>query len=233
MYGFKNCLKADKPHMLVLKRLFSPCVVLFAPLQKDDKSKPRVPRINGQIRARDVTVIDEHGKRVSDKMGLGAAIDMAKQRHMDLVEVSSISKPHPICKFMSSHERYEKGKKAEKLRKELQRDMEKEFRLGSNIEDYDLTMRIQRMKFYLEKGYALKLLVNLRRAASKLEKSVDKQSHVLHKIEEELKSAGRTLGEPKPARGGRALEVIWRSKSKPIKPEKSTEAPTTSPNEKT
>jgi translation initiation factor IF-3 len=184
--------------------------------ERSDRNKPRIQRINEKIGAKEVTVIDEHGKKVSDNMKLKVAIEMAQQRNMDLVEVSSTS-DRSICKFISSKERYEKDKKVEKLRKEALRCMEKEFQFGSNIADYDLMMRLERVKAYLEKGYTMKLFVNLRRTSSNPEIAKDKQAHVLEKIEETLKSVGQTMNEPRSARGGRALEVIWRLKSKTAK----------------
>ena len=69
------------------------------------------------------------------------------------------------------------------------------------------------MKSYLEKGYTVKLLVNLRRSNSKNEKAVDKQSHVINEVDQSLHEiARRQEEEPKSVRGGRALEIIWRPK---------------------
>jgi translation initiation factor IF-3 len=178
--------------------------------------KMKFQRINEQILVNEVTVIDEQGKRIGDKVDLSTALALARERHRDLVEVSSLSPSHSVCKLITPQERYEKEKKMEKLLKRSYRDMGKEFRLGSNIAEYDLARQLEHMKSYLEKGYTIKLLVNLRRTtSSKMETAIDKQSHVVREADKSLGEIGRRQEEePKSVRGGRALEIVWRPRDK-------------------
>ena len=57
------------------------------------------------------------------------------ERHRDLIEVSSLSTSHSICKLITPQERYEKEKKLEKLMKHAHRDMGKEFRMDPILQN--------------------------------------------------------------------------------------------------
>src|SRR5262249_12294601 len=73
-------------------------------------------RINGQIRARAVRVIDSDGGQLG-VMGPDEALRIAQQRELDLVEVAPTASP-PVCRIMDYGKfRYAQKKKAQESRK--------------------------------------------------------------------------------------------------------------------
>jgi len=54
--------------------------------------------VNGQIKSKDVRVIDENGKQLGI-VALSEAFDLARARSLDLVEIAPTAKP-PICRLV-------------------------------------------------------------------------------------------------------------------------------------
>ena len=74
------------------------------------------PRINHQIRAQQVRLIDEDGTQLGVK-NIDEAIRTAQDRGKDLVEVAPMANP-PVCKVVDfSKYRYEKEKQKKEARK--------------------------------------------------------------------------------------------------------------------
>jgi translation initiation factor IF-3 len=63
-----------------------------------EKDQPRETRVNESIQAREVRLIDEHGEMLG-VMSPARALEIARQRELDLVEVGPNFRP-PICKLM-------------------------------------------------------------------------------------------------------------------------------------
>ncbi len=63
-----------------------------------EKDQPRETRINERIQAREVRLIDEQGEMLG-VMSLARALQIARQRELDLVEVGPNFQP-PLCKLM-------------------------------------------------------------------------------------------------------------------------------------
>lgn len=55
-------------------------------------------RVNGRIRAREVRVIGEQGEQLG-VMSLAAALQLARSRGVDVVEIAPRAKP-PICRIV-------------------------------------------------------------------------------------------------------------------------------------
>ena len=90
--------------------------------------------INEQIRFREVQVIDDEGNKLG-KMETSKAIDLAMDKNLDLVLVSS-NPENPVCKFMNYGKYKFEQAKREKESKKKQKTFElKEIRVTPNIED--------------------------------------------------------------------------------------------------
>ena len=78
--------------------------------------KNQGPRINGMIRVKEVNVVGDNG----DQLGVlltQDAINMAQDRHLDLVEVAPNSNP-PVCRVMDySKFKYQQSKRAQEAKK--------------------------------------------------------------------------------------------------------------------
>jgi translation initiation factor IF-3 len=154
------------------------------------------PFINNQIRAARVRLIDETEKQVG-VVSLGEAIQMARERNLDLIQVTERIEP-PVCKIMEygkylySLQKREKGvKKSSEI---------KGIRLGFNISPHDLEIKANLAEKFLKKGNRVKINMILRgreKGFSELAKEKIKQfaeilgKKVPIKVEKELKKESR------------------------------------------
>ena len=89
-------------------------------------------RINQQIRAKEVRLIDVDGTQ--DVVPIARALEIATQRSLDLVEVAATAVP-PVCRIMDYGKyRYMQRKKAAESRKKSTRVQVKEVKLGSRTD---------------------------------------------------------------------------------------------------
>ena len=117
--------------------------------------------INGQIRVREVQVIDEEGKQLG-KMDTRQAIDMAMDKSMDLVLVSG-NLDNPVCKIMDYGKYKFEQSKREKESKKKQKIAElKEIRVTPNIDEHDFSFKLKNAKKFLESGDKVKITVRFR-----------------------------------------------------------------------
>src|SRR5579859_6625798 len=79
-------------------------------------NRPRETRINERVRAREVRLIDEEGQMIG-VMTSAQALGLARERNVDLVEVSPMAVP-PVCKLMDyGRFKYEQAKRENEARK--------------------------------------------------------------------------------------------------------------------
>ena len=117
--------------------------------------------INGQIRVKEVQVIDEEGKQLG-KMITREAIDMARDKDMDLVLVSGNTN-NPVCKIMDYGKYKFEQAKREKESKKKQKTVElKEIRLTPNTEEHDFNFKSKNARKFLESGDKVKITVRFR-----------------------------------------------------------------------
>jgi translation initiation factor IF-3 len=115
------------------------------------------PRVNKEIRAKEVQVIDSKGEN-QGVMPTQQALDRAKETELDLVEVGPKVSP-PVCKIMDfSKYLYEQNKKQRGNKKGKAKE-QKEFRFSPVIEKADIDHRVKRAKEYLDKGHPVKLVM--------------------------------------------------------------------------
>ncbi len=92
--------------------------------------------INRRIRAKDVLVIGEDGERLGI-LPIQQALQTARDRELDLVEVSSSSVP-PVCRLLDYGKyRYEQTKKEREARKSQKMTVLRDVRIRPNIKDHD------------------------------------------------------------------------------------------------
>ena len=117
--------------------------------------------INGQIRAREVQVIDEDGTQLG-KMDTRAAIDMAQDKSKDLALVSG-NLNNPVCKIMDYGKyKFEQSKREKESRKKQKVVDLKEIRVTPNIEKHDFDFKSKNAKKFLESGDKVKITVRFR-----------------------------------------------------------------------
>lgn len=117
--------------------------------------------INDQIRFKEVQVIDDEGNKLG-KMSTDEAIDLAMEKNLDLVLVSS-NPENPVCKFMNYGKYKFEQAKREKESKKKQKLVElKELRVTPNIEEHDFNFKTKNARKFLEDGNKVKITVRFR-----------------------------------------------------------------------
>jgi len=165
------------------------------------KKKPQTKRtfINYQIRASEVRVIDETGKQIG-VMPAAEALQMAKERNLDLIQVTEKAIP-PVCKIGDSGKFLYRLKKKERTAKPKGGEL-KGIRLGFKISDHDLETRAKQSEKFLKKGNKVRIEMRLRGRERALQgfarEKIEKFLGVLEKlvpikIERELKKQPRGL----------------------------------------
>lgn len=118
-------------------------------------------RINRQIRAREVFVIDADGVQ-KGVMNVFAAIELAEQAGLDLVEVSPNADP-PVCKILDFGKyRYEQEKRVREAKKNQTVIKIKEIRMQPKIEKHDLEFKTKFITEFLNEGNKVKISVRFR-----------------------------------------------------------------------
>lgn len=118
-------------------------------------------RVNERIRIREVRLIDEEGEQVGI-IQTRDALDMARERGLDLVEVAPNAVP-PVCRLMDYGKfRYEQSRRERESRKNQHVVRLKEVRIEPKIDDHDLATKGRQAAKFLDAGDKVKLTVLFR-----------------------------------------------------------------------
>ena len=116
-------------------------------------------RINEQIRAKEVRIVNEGGSTV---MPTRQALDMARSQGVDLVEISPNAQP-PVCriidysKFLYQQKKHAKEMKAKQVKVEV-----KEIRFGPQTDEHDYNFKLKHAKEFLDAGNKVRAYVFFR-----------------------------------------------------------------------
>lgn len=159
--------------------------------------------VNEKIKSKEVRLIDENGKQLGIVPTFDA-IRMARERDLDLVEVSPKTTP-PVCKIMDYGKyKYQIAKKAQEARKKQTVIQIKEMKLGLKIEEHDLGFKIRHMREFLEDGCKVKIVIMFR---GREILHMDMGEKLTGKIIESLKDVGEL--EQKPKFDGRNIVMVF------------------------
>jgi translation initiation factor IF-3 len=119
------------------------------------------PRINREIRAREVQLIDSEGKN-HGVVQLLDALGMAEQAGLDLVEIAPNSTP-PVCKILDyGRFRFAEQKKAAEARKKQKVVEVKEIKLRPGIDEHDYGVKMKAVHRFFEEGDKVKVTLRFR-----------------------------------------------------------------------
>ena len=125
------------------------------PVQKDG------PRINEEIRVREVQLIDATGHN-HGPTPIQTALDMAQTAGLDLVEIAPNSTP-PVVKILDYGKyKFQAQKKAAEARKKQKVVEVKEIKLRPMIDDHDYDVKMRSMKRFFEEGDKVKITLRFR-----------------------------------------------------------------------
>jgi translation initiation factor IF-3 len=125
------------------------------PVQKDG------PRVNEEIRAREVQLIDQTGHNLG-AIDIRSALEKAQEAGLDLVEIAPNSSP-PVCKILDYGKyKYQAQKKAAEARKKQKVVEVKEIKLRPMIDDHDYDVKMRSMQRFFEEGDKVKVTLRFR-----------------------------------------------------------------------
>ncbi|MDP3974911.1 MAG: translation initiation factor IF-3 [Candidatus Jorgensenbacteria bacterium] len=154
-------------------------------------------RINNQITARELRVIDADGTNLG-VMSFAEALKRAGAEALDLIEITASANP-PVARILSYDKfRYQKEKE-EKKQRQAERPRElKHVRITPRAAKNDLAVKARKASEFLEEGHKVELMIFLRgREKGKKERGLEKLKAFLpmiptpHTITMEPKFAGR------------------------------------------
>ena len=153
------------------------------------------PKVNLQIRAPQLRVIDENGQQLG-VLDTSSALNIAHEKELDLIEINPNSKP-PIAKIMDYGKymyREEKSGKSKKYKKSGLNEV-KTIKIGLKTGEHDLKVKSALADKFLQKNNKVRIEIFLKgreRAfrSMAVEKINSFLSHItqIHVIEDRLKS---------------------------------------------
>ncbi|MCR5723974.1 MAG: translation initiation factor IF-3 [Treponema sp.] len=165
-------------------------------------------RINEQIRVREIRLIDDEGEK-NGIMPTMEALRIAKDRDLDLVEVSPTANP-PVCKILDFGKyRFEQEKRLRDSRKNQKALKIKEIRMQPKIGSGDLDTKAKHIQEFLDEGNKVKVTIRFRgRELAHTELGHD----VLNEILKRLNEASYSIEKPA-AMEGRFMSMTLNAKS--------------------
>lgn len=133
------------------------------PINRDIRGsdRSRETRVNERIRAREVRLIDENGEMIG-VMPPQRALDIARERNLDLVEISPNATP-PVSKLMDyGRYKYEQAKRENEARKHQKTIALKEIRLSPRTDEHDVDVKTRKIQEFLAEGDRVRVSVKFR-----------------------------------------------------------------------
>ncbi|MFM7664356.1 MAG: translation initiation factor IF-3, partial [Bacteroidota bacterium] len=117
-------------------------------------------RINQKIVATEIRLVIEGQE--PQVMSVSAALALADEQELDLVEISPNAKP-PVCKIMDYRKfMYNQKRKQKELKAKQSKIVVKEIRFGPNTDDHDFNFKLSHARNFLEEGSKVKAYVFFR-----------------------------------------------------------------------
>ncbi len=159
-------------------------------------------RLNHQIRASEVRLIDEDGSHLG-VVSLSEALAIANDHELDLVEVSPAADP-PVARVMDYGKFLYQEAKRERESRKAQKQVEiKEIQLRPKTTEHHKSFKVRAARRWLEEGKKVKVRVRFRGREVTYPEIAIRQ---LMEIAEELSDVG--MIEQRPNREGRAMLMI-------------------------
>ena len=157
------------------------------------------PRVNEEIRVREVQLIDQTGHN-HGPTDIQVALAKAQEAGLDLVEIAPNSAP-PVCKLLDYGKyKYQAQKKAAEARKKQKVVEVKEIKLRPMIDDHDYEVKMRSMQRFFEEGDKVKITLRFRgremahqELGTALLNRVKEDTSKFAKVEQEPRFEGRQV----------------------------------------
>ncbi|WP_026606859.1 translation initiation factor IF-3 [Methylocapsa acidiphila] len=157
------------------------------------------PRINREIRAREIQLIDAESRNqgVVDTL---VALQKAEEAGLDLVEIVPTAEP-PVCKILDYGKfRFLEQKKSAEARKKQKIVEIKEIKLRPGIDDHDYDTKMKAVRRFFEEGDKVKVTLRFRGREMahqdigfRLLERVKSETGTIAKVEAEPSMEGRQM----------------------------------------
>ncbi len=163
------------------------------------KTDAKGQRINEQISAKELRVVDEEGAQLGI-MSRNEALKIAESREMDLVEIAPQANP-PVCKVIDYGKFQYELQKRDKLQKKQQQSQQmKEVRFKWRTDTHDFNFKVRHARAFIEDGNKVKASVMFRGreithqdiGRELLERFIAEMQDIA-KVDQLIQSEGRTI----------------------------------------
>ena len=163
----------------------------------NNKGRDMGPRINEKIFAKTVQLINENGQNMG-VMETSAALDMAMEAGLDLVEINANSTP-VLVKIMDYGKfKYEQKKRANEARKKQKTIELKEVWVKPFIEENDLSIKMKKVFEFLDEGNKVKIAMMTKGSKKVLARGRDAVPQLFAHIVELVGDKGTLESKSKP-----------------------------------
>ncbi len=160
------------------------------------------PRINEEIRVREVQLIDADGEN-RGTVPTPEALQMARDAGLDLVEISPNNNP-PVVKILDHGKfKFQAQKKAAEARKKQKTVEVKEIKLRPGIDKHDYDVKMRAIARFFEEGDKVKVTLRFRGREMAHQ---DIGYKLLQKLKEDTAGVAKVEMEPMPE--GRQIVMI-------------------------
>jgi translation initiation factor IF-3 len=154
----------------------------FLAYSNNNNNNTKGQRINEMIRVREVRLIDDEGNQ-KGIVPTSEALKLAKEKDLDLVEVSPNANP-PVCKILDYGKyKFEQEKKLRDSKKNQKVLKLKEIRMQPKIGSGDLDTKAKHIQEFLDEGDKVKVTIRFRgRELAHTELGYDVLNEVLKRL---------------------------------------------------
>jgi len=177
--------------------LYLPCNT-----RTEDRIDKRFIRMNERIRAREVRVIGDEGQQIGI-MPPFEALKMAREKNLDLVEISPTAQP-PVCRIMDYGKfLYQQEKREREAKKHQKTITVKEVKFRINVDDHDYETKKNHVLRFLDEGDKVKATIFFR-GREMTRQALGRQ--ILERLIKDVESKG--IVEFRPRQEGNTLHLI-------------------------
>ena len=176
---------------------------MYRPVNKFFKPAQPIARINHNIKALEVRVVDAQGEHLG-VMPTHQALKLAEEAGLDLVEISPSARP-PAAKIINYDKyRYQTEKAEQQKKKQAKRIEVKNIRISVRIGQHDLETKAKQADKFLSEGKKVKVEMLLRGR----EKA--NVGYAFEQLQKYLKTVaqGHTLEQPPKKLGGTIFAIM-------------------------
>ncbi|MBS7385662.1 MAG: translation initiation factor IF-3 [Bacteroidales bacterium] len=172
-------------------------------------AKDEGPRINEEIRAKEVRIVGDNIPQ-QGVVSLREAMDLAREMELDLVEISPNAVP-PVCRIIDYQKYlYQQKKKAKEMKANASKVVIKEIRFGPQTDEHDFQFKLKHAQNFLSEGAKVKAYVFFRGRSILFS---DQGEKLLLRFAVELEDYGKAEQMPK-LEGKRMIMMIAPNKKK-------------------